>query len=234
MTDRTGTTGTDGSALMPGPEAVAGAILLGNALQRADLDDKTRLVITTELAPVLPGQLVPPGTVVDGLTVTTEELPLLIGSAAVVAAGLDPAKTPSPPPPVLWAERGSRLLVHIAGVHGTIDSRLVEITIPVECDQTKQTDVTVTFVTGSADRPSGGVASAEDHPRGAEIVVENWAEALIAYAWRVLVVATSAMAGIGRQDHAGRVLIANSLEVDAKGLMVRPMARHTFMSGTLP
>jgi hypothetical protein len=231
MTDRTG---TDGSTLMAGPEAVAGAILLANALRQADLDDRTRLLVSTELAPVLPGQLVPPGTVVDGLTLTVEELPLLIGSAAVVAAGLDPAKTPSPPPPVLWAERGNRLLVHIAGVHGTVDSGLVEITIPVECDETMHTEVTVTFVTGSADRPSGGVATAEDHPRGAAIVVENWAEALIAYAWRVLVIATSAMAGIGRQDHAGRALIANSLEVDPKGLTVRPMARHTFMSGSMP
>jgi hypothetical protein len=228
-------TGGDVPAQMPGPEAIAGAVLLADALQHADIDERTRLVITTKLAPVLPGQLVPPGTVVDGLTVTADQLPLLVGSAAVVAAGLDPAKTPSPPPPVLWTERGNRLLVHLAGVHGMLGTGLVEITIPVECDQTKQTDVTVTFVTGSADHPAGGVTTTEDHPRGAAIVVENWHEALIAFAWRILLIATGAMAGTGRKDHAGRQLIVNSFEVDAAALTVRPMARHTFLqSGTLP
>jgi hypothetical protein len=218
--------GSDVPALVAGPEAIAGSVLLVNALKQADVEEKTRAVITTELAPVLPGQVVSPGSVVEGVTFTADELPLLIGSAAVVAAGLDPARTPSPPPPVLWAERGNRLLVHLAGVSGLLGTGLVEITIPVECDQTKRTNVTVTFVTGSAAQPSGGAATTEDHPRGAAIVVENWDEALIA---------TGAMAGTGRKDHAGRSLIANSFEVDAAGLTVRPQARHTFFqTGALP
>ena len=215
--------------LSPGPDAIAGEILLRTVLELADVDERTREIIESRLSPVLPGRLLPPGTVVDRRTLRRDDLTELIGSAVIVAAGLDPAKTRLPPLPVLWDERGNRLLVHIAGVRAELGTGLVEFTIPVECDQTGATDVTVTFVTGAPDRPSGGVTTTEDHPRGAEIVVENWHEQLIALAWHTLLIATSAMAKVGSPDWPGRPLITNGFEVAADGLAVVPMARHTFM-----
>ncbi len=214
---------------MPGPGAVAGAILLRNTLARPDLDDKTRAAITKQLSGVMPGQIVKPGAPVDQRTATGDDLAALVVSAAVSAAGLDPAKTTTPPPPVLWESAGNRLLVNLAGVKASLRSGLVEFTIPVTCDQTGDTQVSVAFATGSANSPTGGVATAENRPRGAPVVVENWHEPLIAFAWNIWLIATSALSGAAGADRSGRNLISNSLSVEKDGISVRPMARHTFV-----
>jgi hypothetical protein len=216
-------------AAMPGPGAVAGAILLRNTLARPDIDEHTKAAITKQLAGLMPGQVVNPGGTVDQRTVSAGDLAALIPSAAVSAAGLDPAKTTTPPPPVLWQSGGNDLLVNLAGVTAALSTGLVEFTIPVTCDQTGDTQVTVTFATASANSPTGGVTTTENRPRGAAVVVENWHEALIALAWNTLVIATSALSGAAGADRSGRSLIANSLSADKDGLTVRPMARHTFV-----
>jgi hypothetical protein len=214
---------------VPGANAVAGAILLRNALQAADIDDKTRQIILKELAGVLPGQIVQPGSPTEERTVRPDDLKVLIPTAAVAAAGLDPAKTPLPLPSVLWEDAGNRLLIQLDGIHADLGDGLIELTIPVHCDETGDASVTVTFVTGSPDRPTGGVTTTEDHPRGPAVIIENWHEALIAFAWHTVLIATSALTGTVGTDRAGRPLIANAFAVNADGLSVLPMARHTFM-----
>ena len=214
---------------VPGPDAIAGAILVREALARAGLDEPTRAKITDALS-----KPVRPGTATEDRAIRPDDLTLLIPSAAVIAAGLDPAKTPQPPPPVLWQDGGNELLVLLAGVRAELGDGFVEITIPVTCDQTGDAEVTVTFITGTPDRPAGGMATTEDHPRGPSVVVENWPEALIAFAWQTLLTATSAVSGAGSTDLSGRSLIAAGLEVNADGLRVTPMARHTFLTQAGP
>ena len=152
----------------------------------------------------------------------------MIPGAAVTAAGLDPAKTPMPPPPVLWQDSGNQLLVQLAGVHADLGDGFVELTVPVSCDQTGDAKVTVTFVTGTPDRPTGGLATTEDRPRGPAVIVENWHEPLIAFCWHTLVIATSALSATIGSDLAGNALITGGLTATAKGLAVTPMGRHTF------
>ena len=213
---------------VPGPGAIAGAILLRNTLARPDIDEHTKAAITKQLAGVMPGQIVNPGGTVDQRTASANDLAPLIVAAAVSAAGLDPAKTASPPPPVLWESGDNKLLVNLAGMTAAVTTGLVEFTIPVSCDQTGNTQVTITFVTGSTGSPTGGVTTAENRPRGAPVIVENWHEPLIALAWNTLLIATSALSGVAGADRSGRALISNSLSADKDGLTVRPMARHTF------
>ena len=218
---------------MPGPEAVAGAILARDALARADLDPQVKAQVAKQLASVLPGQVTRAGTSAGDRAIASQDLAALIPGAAVTAAGLDPAKTPMPPPPVLWQDSGNQLLVQLAGVHADLGDGFVELTVPVSCDQTGEAKVTVTFVTGTPDRPTGGIATTEDRPRGPAVIVENWREPLIAFCWHTLVIATSALSGTIGSDLAGNALITAGLTATSKGLTVTPMGRHTFTTGQL-
>ncbi len=104
----------------PGAGAIAGAILLRDTLARTDIDDRTKAVLTKQLRGVLPGQVVQPGGTLDQRTAGPADLTALARSAAVSAAGLDPATTPSPPPPVLWESGGNRLLSGRPLIVGTL------------------------------------------------------------------------------------------------------------------
>lgn len=218
---------------LPGTSALAGKLLLEQTISRVDLDDRTKAIITKQLAGLLPGQVVQVGKTSAERTVNPDALQSLLPSAAIAAAGLDPAKTPNPPPPVLWVDGANRLLVELATITASLGDGLVEMSVPVSCDQTGEVAVTITFVTGTPDKPTGGVAATEDHPRGPAVIVDNWHEALIAFAWHTLQIATSSLAGIGASDPSGRPLITNALSVTANGIGVLPQARHTFFSGGL-
>jgi hypothetical protein len=218
---------------VPGPEAVAGAILARDAVARLDLDPDTKARVTKQLGPVLPGQITRAGTSLGDRAIGPQDLLALIPGAAVTAAGLDPATTPMPPPPVLWQDSGNELLVQLAGIHADLADGLVELTVPVSCDQTGDTKVTVTFVTGTPDRPAGGVATTEDRPRGPAVIVENWHDQLIAFCWHTLVIATSALSGTVGSDLAGNPLITAGFMATANGIAVTPMGPHTFTTGQL-
>jgi hypothetical protein len=211
--------------VVPGAEWIASAFLLRDALAR--LDDQTRASVTKNLAGVLP-QGTPAGTVGADRVFRPDELRSLIPSAAVAAAGLDPKRVSMPPPPILWESGGNRLLLRLAGVQAQLGLGTIELTIPVSCDQTGDTAVTVTFLTGTPDRPAGGVTTTEDHPRGPDVIVENWHEPLIALAWQTILIATGAIAGAVGADFSGQPLITQALAVTTDGLRVSPMAQHTF------
>jgi hypothetical protein len=223
-----------GATAVPGPGAVAGALLFTTALQQADIDPQTQARLLKALGDTLPIKPLQPGTAAADRSLPTQSLAVLIPSAAVVAAGLDPAAVQRPAPPVIWSGDAGQLLVRIAEVHADLTDGAIVITVPVTCDQTGPVDVTVTFVTGTPDQPAGGIATTEDHPRGPDVVVENWGEPLVAFAWRTLVIAVGSLSGAGGNDFSGRELIPASFAVSKAGLLVTPMARHTFQVGQLP
>ena len=185
------------------------------------------------LGDLLPGKPIRAGAAAQDRTIPASTLTSLIPSAAIVAAGLDPAKTALPVPAVVWSSGANTLLVRPGQVKATLGTGTIDLTVPVSCDQTGDTQVTVTFVTGTPDRPTGGIVTTEDHPRGAAVVVENWAEALVAYAWRTLVAATDALSGAAGGDLAGTDLITAGLTTTSDGLSVTPMGRHAFLAGGL-
>jgi hypothetical protein len=212
--------------VVTGASSLVGSLLLQEGLR--NLDVKTRSAVVQALAGVLP-QVLTPGTVGSDRTVGAQQLAAVVSSAAVSAAGLDLAATPNPPPPILWDNGSSRLIVALAGVTATLGTGLIELTIPVSCDQVLQATVTVTFVTGAPDAPSGGVATTEDHPRGPAAVVEIWHEALIAFAWHTVLLATAALAAAVGTDTSGGRLITAGLAISPEGLTVTPMAQHSFL-----
>jgi hypothetical protein len=217
---------------VPGPDALAGAILTTEALQRSKIDPATVQHVVEALGDLLPGHPVQAGSAAADRTLPATSLTSLIPSAAIVAAGLDPATTALPAPAVLWTSGANRLLVKVAGVAAVLGDGTIVITVPVSCDQTGDTAVTVTFLMGTPDRPAGGLVTTEDHPRGPAIVVENWGEALVAFAWHTLVAATNALSGAAGGDFSGHSLITAAMTVNAAGLSVTPMAKHTFVAGS--
>jgi hypothetical protein len=214
---------------VPGPDAIAGALLTTEALQSARIGADLSGPVIKALGDLLPGHPVQAGSAAVDRALPANALTSLIPSAAVVASGLDPAKTAVPAPAVMWTSGASRLLVKVAGVTATLGNGTIDITVPVSSDQTGDATVTVTFVTGTPDHPVGGIVTTEDHPRGPAIVVENWAEPLVAFAWHTLVAATDALSGAAGGDFSGHSLITAALTVSRAGLSVTPMGKHTFM-----
>ena len=218
---------------VPGPEAIAGALVFTTALRRADIDQQTQQRLLKVLADALPVQPLRPGVAGNDRTVTPDTLKVLLPSAAVVAAGLDPATVVRPPPPVLWTDGVNRLLVRVGEVRADLTLGAIVVTVPVTCDQTGPAECTVTFVTGTPDRPAGGITTTEDHPRGPAEVVENWAEPLVAFAWHTLLIAVNSISSALGGDLSGQKLVTAGLSVTADGITVTPMGRHTFMTAAL-
>jgi hypothetical protein len=221
-----------GARTVPGPDSIAGAILTTEALQRARVAPDTSGRVIAALGDLLPGHPVAAGAAAVDRGLPANALASLIPSAAVVAAGLDPAKTRLPAPAVLWTSGANRLLVKVAGVIATLGDGTVDIVVPVSSDQTGDASVTVTFVTGTPDRPAGGIVTTEDHPRGPAIIVENWAEPLVAFAWHTLLTATNALSGAAGGDASGHSLVTAALTVSRTAISVTPMGKHPFMPGS--
>jgi len=96
----------------------------------------------------------------------------------------------------------------------------------VDCHQTGPAEVTVAFGIGTEDTYAGMIATTERRPRGPEVVVERWGEALVALAWEALL---SVLAGLTR--HAGtdldRAPLIPAAVTAARGsISVVPQARH--------
>ncbi len=217
--------------LSVGPEVVAGASITAGAFSRLDVNPDVKAQIVRALADVLPGRAIPAGSAAADRTLSADWLAVLIPSAALVAAGLDPATVTPPAPNALWRNGNQQLMIIVSKVRANFTEGLAEIIIPVSCDQTGDVEISVSFVTGTPDRPAGGIATTEDRPRGPAVVVENWAEPLIAYAWQVLITATDAYSSAGGTDLAGRNLVTAGLAIGAGGVTVTPMARHSFAAG---
>lgn len=222
--------GDAASSPVQGVGSLVGAMLLREAT--ANLDPQTSKIVHTQLAGVLPGRLVRPGEAIEDRAVRGDDAIRLLKSAVVTAAGLDPETTRDPPPPLLWDDAGNQLLVRIAGLRASFDDGLIELAIPVFCDETGEAEVTVAFVTGSSEQPTGGLCIAEDRPRGPAVVVDTWHGPLIALAWDTVLIATDALSGAIGADVAGQPLITRSLSVSREGISVRPMGRHTFVQAT--
>jgi hypothetical protein len=212
----------------PSPTVLAGQSLLRAADLERILDPKTLKLVEDRLAPLLPSTVVAPGVVAPPRAIAPDALQLLVRAAAVTAAGLDPARTPSPAPSVLWEQGGNQLLIELAQVRAQPGDGLIDVIVPVRCDQIREAEVTATFVTGSPDRPAGGVAATESRPRGPSEVVDAWAEPLVAFAWHTLVIALSALSGTGANDPSGRPLVTIGIVASPAGVSLSPMARHEF------
>jgi hypothetical protein len=171
-----------------------------------------------------------PGAVIDPLVVPVDDLDRLAIAAARHSSGLSrPQRTNE----AVWSQGGSELVVGIGSVSIQTGDGVIVVTIPVRCDQSGQTQVTVSFAVGTPDQPTGLYAATQRRPQGPAVVIDSWGEALVAYAWQVVLGLVGGLAGAAGRDAQGNRLIAAQLQASADGLSILPMARHRF-AGTVP
>lgn len=136
---------------------------------------------------------------------------------------------------VIWVDGDRELAVDIAGLQAQCSEGAIQLLIPVRCDQTGATSVDVVFAVGSSRQPAGLFASTHARPIGPAVIVDTWAEALVAFAWACLLAVVSGVAGATGKDASGNPMVPVDLTASADGLEIVPMARHRlFGSSELP
>jgi hypothetical protein len=169
------------------------------------------------------------GGVADTLAIGAKDAGPLAVAAARRASGL---VRPSTRSEVVWVDGQSELAVGVAGVRIETGDGIVVVTIPTRCDQAGAGEVAVTFAVGDPARPAGLVVTTQRRPRGPALVVDTWGDALLAFAWEVLVGLVSGLAGAVGKDARGNRLVPVELAASPDGLAVVPVARHRF-SGSI-
>jgi hypothetical protein len=177
--------------------------------------------------------LVPPDPV--GPSVAAPQVPVdphttreLFAVAALHATGLLDLAGRQTGEAVVWAEHDRELLVEAARVSVRLGPGVVAVTIPVRCEEVGATAVHVTFAVGDPDRPAGLLAATEERPRGPRLVVELWGEALVAFAWTLLLQVAAHVARAAGTDEDGAGLVPAAVAASPDGIGVLPQARHAF------
>ena len=129
---------------------------------------------------------------------------------------------------VVWVNGGCELLVITGKVQARLDDGLILISVPVSCDQAASSTIQVPFAVGGKDSPAGMICATEDRPRGPAAIVDVWGDALIAFAWRILLRVTTRAAAQSGVDQDGAGLIPVSITAAKDSLALLPIARHTF------
>jgi hypothetical protein len=129
---------------------------------------------------------------------------------------------------VVWVQGDSELIVSVGKVTVALEPGLIVITIPVRCDQIDGANIVVPFAVGDAERPAGMIVATEGRPRGPALIVDAWGEALVAFAWDLLLTITTAVADVSGADVDGAGLIPAAITATRDGVRVLTMARHPF------
>jgi hypothetical protein len=129
---------------------------------------------------------------------------------------------------IVWTQNGSELLVNTGKITVDLDDGVVLVTIPASCDQGANAAIQVPFAVGSPTQPAGLICATEERPRGPAVIVDVWAEALTAFAWRELLTVVSRVAAQAGVDEDGAGLVPVAITATKDSVTVLPMARHTF------
>jgi hypothetical protein len=165
------------------------------------------------------------GEVADTVMVSAAQATELLRVVARRAAGLI---RPTKRTEVVWVEGESELAVSLVDLRVKLGAGSIMVAIPVRCDQSGSAVVEVAFACGAPDQPAGLYAAAERRPRGPEIVVATWGDALVAFAWQCLLGLVTGIAGATGKDRRGNVLVPVELTATARRIEIVPMARHRF------
>ena len=176
-----------------------------------------------------PSEELAAGAATDRLVVSPREASRLSIEAAKRAAGLF---RPTKRTEAVWVNADSELAVGIAAVRLETGPGVVIVTIPVRCDQTGPAEVHVTFAVGEPGRPAGLYVATQRRPRGPAVIIDTGGDAIVAFAWQVLLDLVSGLAGAVGKDARGNRLVPAELEATRQGLAIVPMARHRFAGST--
>jgi hypothetical protein len=164
----------------------------------------------------------------DDIRLDPESAVRLMRVAALRAAGIfRPTKRTT----IAWVDGGNQLAIVVAELDLELADGQIELVVPVRCDQVEGS-VRVTFAVGSPEDPRGLYAATERRPRGPQLVVDTWGEALVAFAWQCLLGLFTGMAAATGKDTRGNFLVPVEIAASRDGLVVVPMGRHRFSGST--
>jgi hypothetical protein len=149
--------------------------------------------------------------------------------AAKRAAGLF---RPTQRTEIVWVRGDSELAINLAGLRVKFLDGLIQVLIPVRCDQTGNATIQIAFAVGSDDKPAGLYASTYRRPNGPPLIVEAWGESLVAFAWQCVLGMVTGIAGATGKDARGNVLVPAELTASRQGIQIVPMARYRFSGST--
>lgn len=130
-------------------------------------------------------------------------------------------------PDVVWQDGANELLVHTGGIRLGCLPGLVTIGLPVSCDQLGEDALAeVPLGVGTANAPTGLVMSSLTRPTGPDLVVDVWAQALVAFAWEALVHLAQTLCAAAGVDPAKRPLVPGSIAAERDLLLIQPTARQ--------
>ncbi len=130
--------------------------------------------------------------------------------------------------PVIWQLDEAQVFFYPDKTKVEIADGLILVGIVLESVQTGQATLTVAFATGRNGQLSGTVMTTEEHPRGPELLVNIWGDAVIAAAYDAVLQVTNGIAAEVGNDLQGQVLRAGAIVTTKKGLGVIPQAYHSF------
>jgi hypothetical protein len=129
---------------------------------------------------------------------------------------------------VVWVDGDRELAINLKDLQVKLAPGIIQLAIPVRCEETGRAVVEVIFAVGSQDRPSGLYASTYRRPSGPQLIVNAWGEPLVAFAWQCVLGMISGIAGAVGKDDRGNVLVPVELTASTRGIEIVPMARHRF------
>jgi hypothetical protein len=190
----------------------------------ADLLARLMALLRRLLAGLGAAAPLPAGTVGPEIPIDPGSFTRLFVSAATQAGGAAAGSTGT----VVWQLGGHELEVAVGQVQVKLDDGLIAVSIPVSCDQVKAAVVQVPFAIGSKTAPAGLIAATEQTPRGPDMIVRVWGEALVAFAWQTLLTVLTRIAGRAGVDADGAGLIPAAINAGTDGVRILTQARQTF------
>jgi hypothetical protein len=180
----------------------------------------------------LPDEPLEPGATAPLLPLDPQRAGALVAVAArQAAAGSQSVEADALPSAVVWSAGAQSLLVLLDTLTvGTADG-LVTVRVDVACDEVSDaaaepaTRIEIDFVVGTEQRPTGLLAAATP-PRGPQLVVDLWGEALVAFAWQALLDTAAGLTANAGTDKDGAGLLPTAWTASSGGIAIRPQARH--------
>jgi len=129
----------------------------------------------SQRTPPPPTEPTPPRTVPDAATPAQLDTLLARGLAGTPADGSAPSIRADAR--VIWVDHGDEVLVHLDSLRTAIAGETVLVSLDLQTDETGRATLVVPFAVGT--RPEGGLTFVtEALPRGPELLVRRWGEAV--------------------------------------------------------
>jgi len=165
------------------------------------------------------------GEVFDTVFVERGKLAEFARIAALRGAGL---VRPTQRTEIVWVDGANQLAIDIGKLDVRVDEGQIQVRVPIRCDEVGSGEVLVLFVVGSDKEPAGLYAAASKRPVGPELVLDLWADALVAFGWQCLLGMVSGIAAAAGKDARGNLLVPVEVVAGAGGVGIVPMARYRF------